>query len=77
MSIEVNRELDASGLACPLPILRLKQALSQMVSGERVRVVTTDPGSKLDFPSFAKQTGHHLLDAQEASGKYYYIVEKA
>lgn len=77
MSIEVNRELDASGLACPLPILRLKQALSQMMSGERVRVLTTDPGSKLDFPSFAKQTGHRLLEAQESSGKYVYIVEKA
>ena len=60
-------EVDASGLKCPLPILRAKKALAQMESGEVLKVITTDPHAEKDFQAFCKQTGNGLL-SQEAQG---------
>ncbi len=65
-----DREVDARGLSCPLPILRAKKALAEMQSGQVLRVVSTDPGSMRDFQAFARQTGNELL-GQEAIGKEY------
>lgn len=65
--MNVNKELDTRGLNCPLPILKAKKALADMVSGEILRVVSTDAGSMRDFQAFAKQTGNELV-GQEASG---------
>lgn len=56
-----DREVDASGLACPLPILRAKKALSEINTGQVLRVIATDPGSVQDFEAFARQTGNELL----------------
>lgn len=56
-----DKEVDARGLNCPLPILRAKKALSAMEAGEVLRVMATDPGSVKDFAAFAKQTGHELI----------------
>lgn len=77
MSAAVEKELDTSGLNCPLPILRLKQALRGMERGQRVRVIATDPGSQSDFVAFAAQTGHRLVEARAEGDKFYYVVEKA
>lgn len=60
-------EVDASGLKCPLPILRAKKALAQMASGDILKVVTTDPHAARDFQAFCEQTGNALL-AQDAHG---------
>lgn len=60
-------EVDASGLKCPLPILRAKKALAQMESGDVLKVITTDPHAESDFQAFCKQTGNALL-AQAARG---------
>lgn len=73
----VVKELDTSGLSCPMPILRLKQALGSMASGQRIRVVATDPGSQSDFAAFAAQTGHRLLESRAEADKFYYVLEKA
>lgn len=62
-----DRELDARGLNCPLPILRARKALNEMSTGQVLRIVATDPGSVKDFEAFAKQTGNALV-AQSASG---------
>ncbi len=70
-------ELDTSGLECPMPILRLKQALRSMQSGDRIRVIATDPGSQSDFPAFSAQTGHKLLESEVVGDKFYYLLEKA
>jgi tRNA 2-thiouridine synthesizing protein A len=59
--MEFHKELDARGLNCPLPILKAKKALAEMVSGQVLRVIATDPGSVRDFQAFAKQTGNQLL----------------
>lgn len=70
----IQKELDARGLLCPLPILKAKKALSEMHSGEILRVLATDPGSVRDFQAFARQTGNDLLDqqAQEVGGQAQY-----
>jgi tRNA 2-thiouridine synthesizing protein A len=64
--MDIHKEIDARGLTCPLPILRAKKALSDMQSGEVLKVVATDPGSVRDFQAFARQTGNDLLDQQSA-----------
>jgi tRNA 2-thiouridine synthesizing protein A len=68
--MEWNTELDTRGLNCPLPILKAKKALADMVSGQVLKVVATDPGSNRDFQAFARQTGNELLD-QEAQGEEF------
>ena len=71
--MEVQREIDTRGLNCPLPILKAKKALAEMLSGELLRVVATDPGSMRDFQAFARQTGNELV-AQNSSGDEFIHV---
>ncbi|MDM8564517.1 sulfurtransferase TusA family protein [Candidatus Halobeggiatoa sp. HSG11] len=71
-----DQELDASGLNCPLPILRAKKTLNGMESGQILRVVATDPGSVKDFEAFAKQTGNELIESGEEGGKYTFLLKK-
>ena len=59
--MQFDKELDARGLNCPLPILRTKKALTELASGQVLKVMATDPGSVKDFQAFSKQTGHTLL----------------
>ena len=66
--MQVDKELDTRGLNCPLPILKAKKALADMLSGELLRVVSTDPGSTRDFQAFARQTGNELVE-QVSLGK--------
>ncbi len=74
---EFDQELDASGLNCPLPILRAKKTLTGMDSGKVLRVIATDPGSVKDFEAFSKQTGNALLESGEEGGKYMFLLRKA
>ena len=63
-----DKELDARGLNCPLPILRAKKSLAEVESGQVLKILSTDPGSVKDFAAFAKQTGNELLSTAEAGG---------
>ncbi len=72
-----DKELDARGLNCPLPILRAKKALNELKSGQTLRIVATDPGSVKDFQAFAKQTGNQLIESSEANGEYVFVLQKA
>jgi tRNA 2-thiouridine synthesizing protein A len=70
-------ELDATGLQCPMPLLKAKRALNTMAPGERLRVLATDQGSVRDFRVFAEQSGHRLLASEEApDGVYVHLLEK-
>ena len=71
-----DQELDASGLNCPLPILRAKKALGTLETGQVLRIVATDPGSVKDFESFAKQTGNELMESTEEDGKFCFMMKK-
>ncbi|WP_069471150.1 sulfurtransferase TusA family protein [Candidatus Marithrix sp. Canyon 246] len=73
---DYNEELDASGLNCPLPILRAKKKLNTMESGQVLRIIATDPGSVKDFDAFAKQTGNTLLSTEEEGDKYAFFIKK-
>lgn len=73
---EFDQELDASGLNCPLPILRTKKALSGLQAGQILRIIATDPGSVKDFEAFARQTGNELLESSEQAGKFYFRLKK-
>ena len=72
-----DKEFDASGLACPLPIVKTKKSLTDMASGQVLRVISTDPGSVCDMEAFAEQTGHALLSSEQAGGKYVFFLKKA
>lgn len=74
--MHINKELDARGLVCPLPILRTKQSLSAMISGQILKIVATDPGSVIDFQVFADQTGNELLSLSETAGEFIFILKK-
>jgi TusA-related sulfurtransferase len=69
-------ELDTRGLACPLPLLKAKQALNRMQSGEQLRVLATDPGSQRDFRVFAEQSGHQLIEAGVHDTEFHYVLQK-
>ena len=71
-----DRELDARGLNCPLPILRTKKTLNDMDSGQVLRIVATDPGSVRDFQAFSKQTGNVLLEHFADAGEYRFFLRK-
>lgn len=72
-----DQELDASGLNCPLPILRAKKALATLSGGQVLRIVSTDPGSVKDFDAFAKQTGNTLMESGQDGGKYFFLIKKS
>ena len=74
--MEVNRELDTRGLNCPLPILKAKKALAEMVSGELLRVVSTDAGSVRDFQAFARQTGNDLMEQTTAGNDFSHVLKR-
>ncbi len=71
-----DKELDARGLNCPLPILRTKKALGELATGQVLKVVATDPGAIKDFQAFAKQTGNELLSSAEAGGEFTFFMKK-
>lgn len=74
--MQFDKELDARGLNCPLPILRAKKALADMTSGQVLKIVATDPGSVKDFQAFAKQTGNPLLAADAADKVFSFFMQK-
>ena len=74
--IEYNIVVDASGLNCPLPLLRLKKALMEMQNGEVVRIIATDPAAHLDFGVFADQSGHTIIEFVQESGKQIFYIQK-
>lgn len=72
----IELEVDTRGLHCPLPLLRLKKALSTVESGVVVRVVATDPASVLDFGVYVEQVGHQMVERGEAEGEFFFIIRK-
>ncbi|MDH3452403.1 MAG: sulfurtransferase TusA family protein [Gammaproteobacteria bacterium] len=73
---EFDAQVDATGLNCPMPILRAKNALTGLASGQVLKIVATDPGSVKDFEAFAKQTGHQLLQSLSEGGRFTYLIRK-
>jgi tRNA 2-thiouridine synthesizing protein A len=74
--MDVHKELDTRGLNCPLPILKAKKALTDMTSGQVLKVVATDPGSVRDFQAFARQTGNDLVEQSEAGNEFVHYLRR-
>ncbi|MFC1588889.1 sulfurtransferase TusA family protein [Pseudomonadota bacterium] len=74
---DFDSELDASGLNCPLPILRAKKAIAGLENGQTLKIIATDPGSVKDFEAFCKQTGNTLLSSGEEGGKFVFMIKKS
>jgi tRNA 2-thiouridine synthesizing protein A len=70
-------QLDATGLECPMPLLKAKRALNTMSSGQQLCVLATDQGSVRDFRVFAEQSGHLLLVSDETDGVYRHLIQKS
>ncbi len=71
-----DKELDARGLNCPLPILRAKKSLTELQTGQVLKIVATDPGSVKDFQAFAKQTGNELLSHSAEGKEFTFFLKK-
>ncbi len=71
-----DKELDARGLSCPLPILKTKKSLADMTSGQVLKVVSTDCGSVKDMQAFASQTGNTLVSQTEENKEYIFFMQK-
>jgi len=74
--VNFDKELDARGLSCPLPILKTKKALNDLASGQVLKVTATDPGSVKDMQAFATQTGNALLSQEEENKAYVFFMRK-
>ncbi len=74
--MNVDKELDARGLNCPLPILKTKKSLADMASGQVLRIISTDCGSVKDMAAFASQTGNELVSQAEENGEYIFFMKK-
>lgn len=71
------RRLDASGLTCPLPVLKARKALLGMAAGERLEVITTDPMSVVDMPVFCAQAGHRIVSEEKRDDRFVFVIENA
>ncbi len=74
--MEFDKELDARGLSCPLPILKTKKSLNELASGQVLKIVATDPGAVKDFDAFANQTGHALLSSTVEDKNFIFYLKK-
>lgn len=74
--MHIDKEIDTSGLNCPLPILKAKKALAELSSGQTLKVIATDKGSLRDFQAFAKQTGNELLNQQTVGTDFIHVLRR-
>jgi tRNA 2-thiouridine synthesizing protein A len=73
---DVTRTLDASGLACPMPVVRTRQAIDELSAGDVLEVISTDRGSLRDLPAWAEATGNRLIEQREEDGRFTFLIEK-
>lgn len=74
--IEFDLEVDASGLNCPLPLLRLKKGLMSSESGDVIKVIATDPAAHLDIGVYTEQVGHEIIEFLTKGGKQIFYIKK-
>jgi TusA-related sulfurtransferase len=74
--MHIDKEIDTRGLNCPLPILKAKKALTDMTSGQLLKIVATDSGSVRDFQAFAKQTGNDLVEQKTAGADFIHVLRR-
>ena len=73
-NLDIKVKVDASGLSCPMPILKAAQAMKTVQTGELVEIVATDPGSVKDFDAWARSTGNALIEQDANGGKFRFVL---
>ena len=68
-------ELDAMGLLCPLPVLKLQKMIKSMKESKRIKLITDDPAAVVDVPHFCKEQGHHLVEIVNQNGCDLFVIE--
>jgi tRNA 2-thiouridine synthesizing protein A len=74
--MKIDKEIDTRGLNCPLPILKAKKALTEMTTGQLLKVVATDAGSVRDFQAFARQTGNDLVEQTTEGNDFVHVLRR-
>jgi tRNA 2-thiouridine synthesizing protein A len=74
--MDADIEIDAVGLKCPLPVLRLQKTLADLAPGRTARLLASDPMAQIDVPYFCAEAGHDLLDAAETEGRFVFVIRK-
>jgi TusA-related sulfurtransferase len=74
--MQTDKELDARGLNCPLPILKAKKALADMQSGQTLKIIASDAGTVRDFQAFAKQTGNDMVHQESVGGEHITVLKR-
>ena len=74
--MNTDKEVDTRGLNCPLPILKAKKALSELSSGQILKVIATDPGAWRDFDAFARQTGNELVHKEKTDSQFIFCLQR-
>jgi tRNA 2-thiouridine synthesizing protein A len=73
---DIDIHIDASGMNCPLPVLKARKALNSMTEGQKLQLIATDPGANKDIPAFCKMTNNSLIEMSEVDDKLYFLIEK-
>lgn len=73
----MDHEIDALGLLCPLPVLRLRKRMMPLESGTKIRLIADDPAAIVDVPHFCNEAGHELLSSSENNGQLEFVIQKA
>lgn len=74
--MQIDREINARGLNCPLPLMKAKKAIGEMQSGQVLKVIATDSGSLRDFLAFANESGHEMLEQQNVGKEYIHVMRR-
>ena len=74
--LEINANVDARGLNCPMPIVRTAQAVKTLPSGAIVEVLATDPGSQKDFTAWCRSTGNELVEQSSDGAVYRFVIRR-
>ena len=72
----MTEDIDARGMRCPLPVLKLRKAMAERAAGARLRLVADDPAARVDVPHFCAEAGHRLIAAEESEGQLTFVVER-
>ena len=76
MADSISKQLDCSGMLCPMPVVKTRGAIKTMEIGDLLEMISTDPGSMPDMKAWAKQTGHELLEAKDEGKTFRFLIKK-
>lgn len=75
-SVTIDKELDCSGLLCPIPVVKATKAMREMEGGQVLRMISTDPGAPPDMQAWSRQTGNEILEETHEDDKFIFVIQK-